>query len=421
MTRKLKTILILAILMRVVFAFSVWHPDLNNHIDWGIRFFEYGPAKYFAPETNVWSFTWPNQPPGTIYMFAGARILFEWLFSFFWFLNVKISVFPSGIITFFEKALYPAILQLPAILADFGIAWVIYKVVKKMKNEKLAIFGALIYLFNPVVWYNSSVWGQYDSVINFFALLSFYLLMEKKLKWAILFFALSIYTKASLLIFAPIFLLVALKRFSFKKVISSSFLTIVAIGLATLPFSSGEPFSWLYNLYNKKIFVQQLHVITANAFNLWTGIAGIHERPDSLMLGPLAYKTWGTLLFAVSYIPALFVVWKKKSGKAIFWALSIVAFSSFMLMTNMHERYLYPLFPVLTILMVQDKSLRKIYWGIVIISLLNLYNFWWTPRIDLIVNFLSFGDRLMPRILGFVNFGFFVYLYRYFLRQNKAI
>jgi len=421
MTRKLKTILILAILMRVVFAFSVWHPDLNNHIDWGIRFFEYGPAKYFAPETNVWSFTWPNQPPGTIYMFAGARILFEWLFSFFWFLNVKISVFPSGIITFFEKALYPAILQLPAILADFGIAWVIYKVVKKMKNEKLAISGALIYLFNPVVWYNSSVWGQYDSVINFFALLSFYLLMEKKLKWAILFFALSIYTKASLLIFAPIFLLVALKRFSFKKVISSSFLTIVAIGLATLPFSSGEPFSWLYNLYNKKIFVQQLHVITANAFNLWAGIAGIHERPDSLMLGPLAYKTWGTLLFAVSYIPALFVVWKKKSGKAIFWALSIVAFSSFMLMTNMHERYLYPLFPVLTILMVQDKSLRKIYWGIVIISLLNLYNFWWTPRIDLIVNFLSFGDRLMPRILGFVNFGFFVYLYRYFLRQNKAI
>ena len=159
-------------------------------------------------------------------------------------------------------------------------------------------------------------------------------------------------------------------------------------------------------------------MITANAFNLWSAIVGIHERPDSLIFVIFSYKTWGLMLFSAAYYFSLMAVWKKQDVKTIFWSLSIAAFAAFMLLTNMHERYLYPLFPVLTILMVGDKKLKKAYWGIVIISLLNLYNFWWIPRIDLVVNFLSFGDRLMPRASGLANFGLFIYLFKYFLHKN---
>src|SRR5258706_5109024 len=139
MNKKLLWIFIGALVGRIILSFIIWHPDINNHIDWGIRFFQYGPAKFFAPETNVWSYTWPNQPPGTIYMFAGIRKLFEFLFGIFWTINVKVPVFPSAIITFFESNLYPALLKLPSIIADIGIAYLIYKLTKKT-------FAAILWL-----------------------------------------------------------------------------------------------------------------------------------------------------------------------------------------------------------------------------------------------------------------------------------
>lgn len=398
-------ILVSLFLFRMLFAFILWHPDLNNHMDWGIRFFEYGAQRFYAPESNVWSYTWPNQPPGTVYIFAGIRILFEFLFNIFWQINVRVPAFPSVVITFFETNLYPALLKLPAILADFAIAYIIYK----WTNKKWASF---IWLINPVVWYNSSFWGQYDSVINFFTLFSFYLLNKRKLTFSLLAFSLSIYIKASLLIFAPIFLIVAIKqRYKIKDYLLALISSLIVIIGLTLSFSYGNPIIWLFELYQKKIFVQQLHVITANAFNLWAGVAGIHERSSSLPFLGFTYQIWGLILFTISYIPLLFKVYKKQDLKTVCWTLALTAFASFVLLTNMHERYIYPLFPYLTVLLFIGVIKRWNYWLITTISLLGMYNFWFTPKIGIIISFLSFGDRLMPRILGFIITGLYIYLF----------
>lgn len=420
MVKKLFYVFCFAFLFRVILSFITWHPDVNNHIDWGIRFYEYGPSSFFAPESNVWSFTWPNQPPGTIYMFAAIRKLFELIFSIFWWVNVKVPAFPSIIITYFESNLYPALLKLPGIISDFGIAILIYKLIKTVKSEKTAILGALMFLFNPVVWYNSSVWGQTDPIINFFALLAFFYLLNRKLIPAIFFLAISFYIKISLAIFIPIFAIVAIRqRYRITDWLKSIGVTLLVMGIATLPFSKGEPFEWLFNLYQHNILGQQLQVITANAFNLWAAIAGIHERPQSLLLGPLTYQVWGILLFTIAYIPTLISLYKKQDLKTLVWALAMASFSSFILLTNMHERYLYPLFPVFTILTILEIKLLPIYWIVSGISLLNLYNFWFMPKIKLIVDFLSFGDRLMPRVLGVVNSGLFIGMYSKFSKSFK--
>ncbi len=415
---------VFAFLGRLILSFIVWHPDLNNHIDWGIRFFEYGPGKFFAPESNVWSYTWPNQPPGTIYMFAGIRKLFEFVFGLFWLINIKIPAFPSIVITFFESNLYPALLKLPSILADIGIAYLIFKIISMMgikDAEKKGFLGAVIWLVNPIIWYNSAIWGQTDAVINFFALLSFYLLFKKKIVPAILFLVLSFYIKVSLTIFLPIFAVVALRqKYKVLELIKGTVLSLTVIGLVTLPFSKGEPFSWLLNLYQTKVLGQQLQVITANAFNVWATLTGIHEQPHTLLLGPLSYQVWGIILFTVSYLPLLYFVWRRQDVKSVVIALVLASFSSWMLLTNMHERYLYPLFPYLTILVSVGMTSNILYWAISLISLLNLYNFWWYPKIDPVVTFLSFGDRLMPRVLGLINFGIFVYIYSSLLKDSKA-
>ncbi len=402
--KKFFLIVIFALVFRLVLSFIVWHPDLNNHSDWGIRFFEYRASRFYSPETNVWSFTWPNQPPGSIYMFAGVRKLFEFVFNVFWLINVKIPAFPSIIVSYFETNLYPALLKLPAILSDFGIAYLIYKMCGKK-------WASVVWLLNPLVWYNSAVWGQYDAVINFLALLSFYLLTKKKLILGALFLALSLFTKASLLIFAPIWIIYSLtQKYKTSEFVKALTITLIVIVLLTLPFSNGNPIIWLYELYQKKVFTQQLHVITANAFNLWAGVAGIHERPDTLPFLGLTYQLWGYILFALVYIPLLFRVAKNDNVKTLVWMLALAAFASFTLLTNMHERYLYPLFPYLTILLGLGLVKHWYYWLITIISLLGMYNFWFTPKIDTIINFLSFGDRLTPRVLGFVLTIMFFYL-----------
>lgn len=396
---------VLLFLLRIFFSFLVWHPDLNNHADWGIRFFEYGPAKFYSPESNVWNFTWPNQPPGTMYMFAGVRKIFEFTFNLFWNINVKVPLFPSSIISYFETNLYPALLKLPAILADFGIAYLIYKWTGKK-------WASIVWLVNPVVWYNSTVWGQYDSVINFFALASFYLLNRKNLTWSALALALSLYIKASLLIFVPVWVVFAVvQKYRIRDYIFTLFASFAFISIITLPFSSGNPILWLFNLYQYKIFVQQLHFITANAFNLWAGLTTIYEKSDSLILMGLTFQTWGFVLYALAYTPLLINTSKVVNTKNIIWILSLVSFGSFMLLTNMHERYIYPLFPYLTILLASGYIKKWYYITISLISLLGMYHLWFTPRIEPIVIFLSFGDRIMPRILGFVMFAMFLKLY----------
>lgn len=416
---KIFKILLLAFVFRFILAFLIWHGDVNNHLDWGIRFWEYGPKEFYS--ANVWSFVWPNQPPGTIYIFAGIRKLFEFLFSFFWFLNVKIPIFPSNIMFFLETNLYPALLKLPSILADLGIAYLIYRFLKDIKKEKLGILGATIFLLNPVIWYNSSLWGQTDAVVNFFALLAFFLLLKRKLLLATVSLVLSFYIKASLLIFIPIFLIVAIRqKYKIVEVVKATSLPLVIVGILTLPFSGANPFGWLWEIYAKKVFAEQLQLITANAFNIWAFVAGIHAKPQTLLLGPLSYKLWGTLLFGTSLIPALYLVWKKQDLKSVFWSLSAISFSSFMLLTNMHERYLYPFFPVFTIVAALNKRFLTLYWSVSGISLLNLYNFWWYPRINVIIDFLSFGNRVVPRILGLMNFGFFTYFYSKLLRLLRS-
>lgn len=401
----LKKIVVIGVVLRLFFAFVVWHPDINNHIDWGIRFWGYGPSKFY--HANVWSFTWPNQPPGTVYIFALVRKIYELIFSFFWSLNISISFFPSLIIPILEERLYPFLLQIPSILADIGILYLIYKILYRLRDKKTAIFGSMVFFLNPLFIYSSSVWGQTDSLINFFVLLSFYLVFAKKPTLAIIAFFVSIYIKISLLILLPIFLITLIGRVKLKNLLIGVSVSLFMAFILTLPFSSGNVFVYLTWIYQKKVLIDQLQIITANAFNLWAFVAGIHEKSHFLQLGPLTYQVWGYLLTAVFSIPIFIKLLKDRSEERVYISSAMFSFCIWMFMTNMHERYLYPFLVYFTLMLALNRKLLVWYLLIFCINLLNLYNFWWFPRVEILVNFLSFGDRIMPRILGlFTSFAF---------------
>lgn len=413
-------LLLIAFLFRIILSFIVWHPDLNNHIDWGIRFWDYGPGRFYT--ANVWSFDWPNQPPGTAIIFALMRKLYEIVFALFWWINIIIPPFPSNIMLFFEERLYPAFLKLPGIIADLGIGFLIYKYFNSQKKVWQGTLGAGIFLFNPIVWYNSSLWGQTDSVVNFFGLFSVLALINKRIVWALLFIALSLFIKASLVILLPVVFAVLIgQRYSLSEWKRAIFVTVLIIGILTLPFSQGEPFSWLFNLYQQKIFGNRLELITANAFNFWAFLTGIHARSNELLLGPFSFKIWGNLLFGATLAPILILLSKKQDKDIILWSSFLVLFSSFIFLTGTHERYLYPIFPLLTILAIEN---IKFFIPLIVLSIihfLNLYNFWWAPKIQALIDFMSAYDRLMPRVLGLINFIFFTLLYFQFFKLKNLL
>jgi Gpi18-like mannosyltransferase len=116
------------------------------------------------------------------------------------FLNNTFSFFPSFIIPVLESNLHAWLVKLPFILSDIGLGYLIYKIVLKIKPNK-AILAASFFLFNPVLIYNSTIWGQTDSLINLFAILGIYLIFQKKYFPGIFIFLSGFLFKLSLIIY----------------------------------------------------------------------------------------------------------------------------------------------------------------------------------------------------------------------------
>lgn len=380
-----------AFLFRLILSFGSYHPDLGNHLDWGLKIWDLGPKNFY--ENQFWAVSWANQPPGTIYLFGLMGAVYRGVMSIFWWLNLKVGLFPSNLIPWAEIHLYPVLVKLPFILADLGLAYFTGKIAATLFNTKTGKYVTLVALFNPVFWYVSAVWGQTDSLINFLCILSIYLFITKRPLWGITVFLSSFYFKVSLLILLPVFLAYTFVKTANKLKFFSVLLVVsVLFVLFSTPFIRGSnPALWLYHLYLDRIIGHQGNMLTANCFNIWALFYGIDfTRTDLIKVLFLNLKQWGMLLFGFSYLGALIMLFKSKfSALSFISSLIIVAFSSFLLMTNMHERYLFPAVSLLTIVFLINTRLTFVYLLICIIWLLNLYHLWFYPRIDWLINLYS--------------------------------
>jgi Gpi18-like mannosyltransferase len=418
--KKLLLVSILAaLLLRLVLAPLVHHGDIENHVAWGIWAREFGLRGYYD-FLNFFNFAKPNQPPLTILLYLAFRYIYEAIFAVLWFVNVKISIFPSVLITWFDKFGYLTLLKIPSILSDLGLGLIVFWLTQKIKKEK-AILAMNLYLFNPFVLYNSSVWGQTDSVLLLLGLSSVFFFFNKKPLLGAVLFAMTLLFKATLLIFAPVILLILIRqKISLKKLAATIGLFLGTIWLLAKPFSVGQTFVWVFDLYTKKIAGGELHYLTANAFNLWGLFYGLLPVKDSLpILGIPAF--WiGAALFGILSLIILYCFYQKTNLKTLLFTLTLIAMAAFLFLTRMHERYMYFIFAPLAVLAVLEPALLIIYVVLSLSHFLNLYNFWWVPRISIIVNALLSNNGLLTKFLSILNLGLFAYLFQYFLRLFRT-
>jgi Gpi18-like mannosyltransferase len=87
----------------------------------------------------------------------------------------------------FSPETYEYILKLPSIAADLGSAYILWRLLEG-KKEEIRLLAAAVYLLLPPVLLIGPVWGQVDSVLAFFLLLSvFYVSKGRPVRGAIAF------------------------------------------------------------------------------------------------------------------------------------------------------------------------------------------------------------------------------------------
>lgn len=323
--------------------------DVTAWYAWAIRMYELGPSHFYSPQV------WTNYTPGFLYVL--------------WFLGMLHHAFQI------DTTLFYYILKLPAILADLGLGWLVYKELKNRVAMKYVFMAVMFIVLNPALIFNSTVWGQVDSILTLFIFLSISSLRKNKLYLAIFFLALSFLIKPQAVAVFPIYVLwifskrttIALKL---RHAALSSLFFIGTLFLFSIPFFAFHIVPGLFTLLRN--MVGDYPYTSLFAYNLW-GIVGFWKSDSILFLG-LSYQQISILLFIAFWLLIGFMYHKKHLSLYSLATLACLAF--YFLPTRSHDRYLFPAIPFLVISAFEYLSSSLMYLSI-LISVLHFFNLYY--------------------------------------------
>ncbi|SRR6266487_176749 len=265
------------------------------------------------------------------------------------------------------------ILKLPANVFDSATAILVFEILRKRSSGYLAPLAAGLYLFNPAIFYNSAIWGQFDAVPTFFMLLAFYLFTKEKYEFSAAAMAISLLVKTQTVCLLPIYSLAFILRAPPKRVLISAALALALLALVPLPFFWTDPLLGLPSLVQHQQDYYSFDSV--NAFNLWWILAGL-EVDSASYLG-LSHQTWGRVLWLIAQVAIGFwLVRRQRDDWSVYWAASLSLFAFFILPTRIHERYLFPFFSFFLISASVSRNrilLVALYVCVSVFHFLNLY------------------------------------------------
>ena len=411
------------VLIRIGVMFLDYSFDVNNHIVWAKDLWQRGPVNFYdTPSSEVYATHYPNYPPVSLLFFSLAFPVQKIAVAAAWWLNIHIPLFPSNLMfPLQERFFLAAMMKLPAILADFGLAVVLYqfarRIVPKQKNAPILAISSV--LLNPVFFYNSAFWGQIDSIPLFFSFVSFYILLFlKKPTASVIFFVVAILVKPTALVFFPLYLVLHIRSFGFRKSLASFLFGAVIFVISFLPFlKSFYNFGDIYHIFIDRILAaQSLPYVTNGAFNFWlilTQFRGIKDTVPFLFGAP--YYVIGYVMAAFFIVLMLWKMIKVKDTKvSLLMGTFFSSFAAFLFLTKMHERYLILILPSLLLLSLKNRRLTP--WFIILSfsGFLNLYHSWPVPRISMLSSLLDYP--LIYSSISASNVFAFAYLFKKFLK-----
>ncbi len=416
-------ILAAGIFLRAVFWFFAYSFDVNSFIAWSKDSALFGFSGFYERvSSEVYSTLYPNYPPLSILLFNLCYRILAPLKFLVWQLNLLLPIFPSKLVFALETRQFLAgLMKIPASLAEIGIAILVYQIVKKI-SVKRAYLALFLVLFNPIFIYVSSIWGQTDSLSTFFVLWSFYslLFLAKKLL-PYLFLALALLSKQSAIVFLPIFVVVAWKKYGWLNLVKGAVLTALVFWLVFLPFYQiGNILTFPFSTYiNKMLLASSMTFASNRAFNFWAIVSGWEDVYDSRLFLGLEYRLFGYFLTAVFTLPVVYKALREKpEPKVIFVAMFLTVFASYLFLTRIHERHLQQALIILIPIAAINKKYLRLFLLLSFLHFINLYNNWSAFHIPSLATVLQ--SPLTTNASVFIILWIFINRWANYLRETHS-
>lgn len=338
-----------------------WPPfpiDMNDWIAWGERVLAVGPSRFYSDAIFA------DYAPGYFYVM--------WLTA-----AIKNAVLPGA-----GNGAYYFLYRLPPMISDLLTGALIFNIVAQVRatalkadRDDVAVptLAAALYVFNPAIIFNSATWGQIDATFTLGMVLALVLLLRGRPELAVASYVIAFMIKPQAISLAPVIGIVLLLRYTPRRWLSSAAVGIALAYVIAAPFLGLNAFGGLIRLLSKSVATYPCTSLFS--YNLW-GIVGFW-KDDTVRLGAplvpcrvqmqptaanagwsldtlLTLRSIGTLLYIIGIVYGVIVlVWRLRRSRrddlTVFFFAVYFTFLPVMVLTRMHERYLYPVLPMLLI------------------------------------------------------------------------
>lgn len=332
--KNLLLLLVAGFLLRIALSFSgTLQLDQGTFIAWGNSLATEGFKNFY----NSWSDYLPGYPY-VLWLLAEINTL---------------KILP-------ETILY----KLPAILSDLMTGALIYSVAAKSKGNKWGLIGAAIYIFNPAIISNSTLWGQVDSFTALTSMLTIFLLPERITLSAIALAIGTLIKPQTAFIFPVVIFLFLKHKKDWLDYLSYGITGLIIFVLAFVPYWNQQLSLPEFILERLNLSLNQYPYTSVNAFNFWAIVGA--WKPDNLyyQLAGYSFVLATTVILSVR-------LWKTKN--AAYFLMAYIFVASFTFFTRIHERHLLPVFAPLTIAAIENPLFLLPLTGLSLNYMANLY------------------------------------------------
>lgn len=289
--------------MSIFIRFQIYYltnEDVDILQNWYKEFFKKGI-------TSLGNGDFSNYTPAYLYLLYLVRTFSDWLDSL-----SAIKIIPT--------------------LFDVVSAFAIFLMARiRFNDDKPYLFSALFFTL-PTIMFNSTGWGQIDSLYTSFLLLCTYFLLKEKPLYALIMFGIAFSFKAQAIFFLPFLGILLLKG----KVNWRHFLLVPVVYIILAIPSALLGRSWLSIL---TIYIGQVGQYTSLSMS----------APNFYIFVPDQYYEMGTWIGMGIFIITMaiwgWINWRAKfvfdHRKIMLMALTVLSLVPFVL-PKMHERYFYP-------------------------------------------------------------------------------
>ncbi len=297
--KKLMSILIFGVAVRIFLSFASFHPDI---------------AALSAGGQNVADGHILN-----LYDYSSDTLVLNYPPLVYWFFGLLNFLFNGNL----------SLLKLSYMLFDIPLGFLLIKAV----DPKKAVLAFSLWMFNPISLYATYMMGQFDIIPTFFTILSFYFIAKNRLSWAALALGGGIAFKLY-----PIFLIIPL------IILANTFRSrIKLIILAVLPYCiSILPYIFSHSFRANALFASQ----SSKSLYATLPISG----GESIILFPVLL-----MLFYLLIWPARPAGGQKKLDELLFWKIYLIPLLLFFIFTHYHPQWLIWITPFLILNLVFER------------------------------------------------------------------